>query len=102
MGIFDLLFGNQQKEILDYLSKDAVILDVRTSREYKLESIKGAKHIPLDVLRNHVDELKNLNKSVIVYCASGMRSGKAAKFLNLNDIDAINGGGMNSLKSVMG
>ena len=42
MGIFDLLFGNQQKKIQDYLAMDAIILDVRTSREYKLESIKGA------------------------------------------------------------
>jgi len=99
MGIFNLLFGNQEKKIQDYISKGAIILDVRTNREYQLEAIKGAKHIPLDNLRNHVNELKNLNKSVIVYCASGMRSAKAAKFLNLNNIDAINGGGIKQLKA---
>jgi len=99
MGIFNLLFGNQEKKIQDYISKGAIILDVRTDREYRLEAIKGAKHIPLDNLRNHVDELKNLNASVIVYCASGIRSAKAAKFLNLNNIDAINGGGIKQLKA---
>jgi phage shock protein E len=93
MGIFEFLFGNQQKKRADYLKKGAVILDVRT--------IKGAKHIPLDTLRNHVNELKNLNKPIIVYCASGVRSAKATKFLNLNNIDAINGGGINSLKSII-
>jgi rhodanese-related sulfurtransferase len=36
-----------------------------------------------------------------VYCASGVRSAKAAKFLNLNNIDAINGGGINSLKNLL-
>lgn len=101
MGIFEFLFGNQQKKIADYLKKGAVILDVRTDREYQSGAIKGAKHIPLDTLRNHVNELKNLNKPIIVYCASGVRSAKAAKFLNLNNIDAINGGGINSLKSII-
>ena len=97
MGILDFLFGNQNAKIQDYLEKDAIVLDVRTDREYQSGAIKKAKHIPLDDLRNHVDELKKLNKPIIVYCASGVRSGKAAKFLNLNNIDAINGGGLNSL-----
>jgi phage shock protein E len=101
MGIFEFLFGNQQKKRADYLKKGAVILDVRTDREYQSGAIKGAKHIPLDTLRNHVNELENLNKPIIVYCASGVRSAKATKFLNLNNIDAINGGGINSLKSII-
>jgi rhodanese-related sulfurtransferase len=101
MGILDFLFGNQNAKIQDYLKKGAIILDVRTDREYKSGAIKNAKHIPLDDLRNHVDELKKLNKPIIVYCASGVRSGKAAKFLNLNNIDAVNGGGINSLSSIL-
>ena len=101
MGIIDLLFGNQKEKMQDYLKKGAIILDVRTEREYKSGAIKSAKHIPLDNLRNHIDELKKLNKPIIVYCASGVRSGKAAKFLNLNNIDAINGGGLNSLKALL-
>jgi len=92
MGILDFLFGNQNAKIQDYLKKGAIILDVRTDREYQSGAIKNAKHIPLDDLRNHVDALKKLNKPIIVYCASGVRSGKAAKFLNLNNIDAVNGG----------
>lgn len=101
MGILDFLFGNQNAKIQDYLKKGAIILDVRTNREYQSGAIKNAKHIPLDDLRNHVDELKKLNKPIIIYCASGVRSGKAAKFLNLNNIDAVNGGGINSLSSLL-
>lgn len=101
MGILDFLFGNQNAKIQDYLKKGAIILDVRTNREYQSGAIKNAKHIPLDTLRNHVDELKKLNKPIIIYCASGVRSGKAAKFLNLNNIDAVNGGGINSLSSLL-
>lgn len=101
MGFFDFLFGNKQNKIQDYLKKDAIILDVRTEREFNSNSIKGAKHVPLDTLHNHVNELKKLNKPIIVYCASGIRSAKAVKYLNLNNIDAINGGGINSLKKYL-
>lgn len=101
MGLFDFIFGNRKNKIQDYIKKGAIILDVRTLREYQSGAINGAKHIPLDVLHNRVNELKKLNKPIIVYCASGVRSAKAAKFLNLNNIDAINGGGINSLKSFL-
>ncbi len=100
MGIFSFLFGNQQKKILDYLENNALILDVRTEREYKNGAITGAKHIPLDTLRNHIENLRKLKKPIIVYCASGVRSAKAAKFLNLNNVDAINGGGFQRLKQI--
>ena len=46
-----------------------------------------------------VDEVSKLNKPVIVCCESGIRSAKAAEFLNLNNIDATNGGGWINLKS---
>jgi len=101
MGLFDFIFGNRKNKIQDYIKKGAIILDVRTDREYRSGSIKGAKHIPLDTLHNRVNELKKLNKPIIVYCASGVRSAKATKFLSLNNIDAINGGGINSLKSLL-
>lgn len=101
MGLFDFIFGNRKNKIQDYINKGAIILDVRTDREYQSGAIKGAKHIPLDTLHNRVNELKKLNKPIIVYCASGVRSAKAAKFLSLNNIDAINGGGINSLKSFL-
>jgi len=48
-------------------------------------------------LNNRVDEVKKLNKPVVTCCASGVRSAKAAKFLNLNNIEATNGGGWVSL-----
>ena len=101
MGILDFLFGNQKKKVAEYLEKGAIILDVRTEREYKSGAVKGAKHIPLDKLRNHVNELRKLNKPIIVYCASGVRSAKAAKFLNLSNIDAINGGGLQRLRQLL-
>lgn len=101
MGIFSFLFGNQSKKIKEYIDRGAIILDVRSDREYKSGAIDGSKHIPLDQLRDNVQELKKLNKPIIVHCASGVRSAKAAKFLNLENIDAINGGGMVRLKHML-
>ena len=101
MGIFDFIFKKRNKQIADYLSNDAIILDVRTQQEYNSGAIIGSKHIPLQDLRNHVNTLKKLNKSFVVCCASGIRSSKATKFLNLNNIDAINGGGWQSLKHLI-
>ncbi|MBA6154095.1 rhodanese-like domain-containing protein [Gelidibacter maritimus] len=98
MGIFDFIFGIKKRQIHELLEKDAIILDVRTQREWDNGHIKHAKHIPLDELKDRVGELKKLNKPVITCCASGARSAKAAEYLNLNNIIATNGGGWLSLR----
>ncbi|GAA0749197.1 rhodanese-like domain-containing protein [Gaetbulibacter jejuensis] len=99
MGFLDFIFGAKKRQVDFYMKNGAEILDVRTQREWDNGHIEGSRHIPLDNLKNHVDELKALNKPLVVCCESGVRSAKAAKFLNLNNIDAINGGGWVSLKS---
>ena len=98
MGFFDFLFGTKKRQVQEMLDKGAIILNVRSKREWDSGHIANAKHIPLDDLQNHVEKLKKLNKPIITCCASGMRSAKAAQFLNLNNIIATNGGGWLSLK----
>ena len=97
MGFLDFIFGAKKREVEMYLQNGAQILDVRTQREWDNDHIENAKHIPLQDLQNHVDELKSMNKPFIVCCESGVRSSKAAKFLNLHNIEATNGGGWVSL-----
>ncbi|MCK7590300.1 rhodanese-like domain-containing protein [Subsaxibacter sp. CAU 1640] len=99
MGFLDFIFGVKKRQIKELLAKDAIILDVRTQKEWENGHIENAKHIPLDELETRVDELKKLNKPVVTCCASGVRSAKAAEFLNLNNIIATNGGGWLRLKS---
>lgn len=98
MGLLNALFGKSTNNVAEYLEKGAVILDVRTKNEYQGGHIKNAKHIPLQELGNRYNEIKKLNKPVIAYCASGMRSGSAASMLKSKGIDAINGGGISSLQ----
>ena len=99
MGLFDFIFGSKKREVQQLLDKGAIILDVRTQKEWDKGHISNAKHIPLDDLQNHVEELKKLNKPVITCCASGVRSAKAAEFLTLHNILSTNGGGWLGLKN---
>lgn len=101
MGLLDFIFGNNEKKIKDFQAKGAIILDVRTKREYDSGAIKDCKHIPLQELHNRILEVKQFSKPVIVYCTSGVRSAKAAKYLNLNNVEAINGGGFKQLESIL-
>lgn len=97
MGFLDFILGAKKRQLDNFVKEDAIFLDVRTQREFENGFIVGSKHVPLQDLHNHVDELKALNKPFIVYCQSGVRSAKAAKYLNLNSIAAVNGGGWLSL-----
>lgn len=101
MGLFSFLFGKKTNRVQEYIEKGAVILDVRTLKEYNAHHIKSAIHIPVSELKSRIEEIKSLNKPVIAHCASGIRSAQAAQILNSNGIDAINGGGINAMKTAL-
>lgn len=79
-------------EIQEYLSKGAIVLDVRTLPEWNDGHSEGAKHIVLTVIPSSVEEVRSWGKPVIAVCKSGGRSGQAAEFLSSHGIDVINGG----------
>lgn len=58
----------------------ALLLDVRTAGEFAAGKIKGAKLIPLAELSRRLQELPPA-ATVVVYCATGIRSRMAAKVL---------------------
>lgn len=62
-----------------------LLLDVREQDEYDEVHAPRAKLIPLGQLRNRVAELAEFkDKPILVMCYSGVRSQKAAKFLQEN------------------
>ncbi|WP_044403030.1 rhodanese-like domain-containing protein [Lacinutrix sp. Hel_I_90] len=93
MGFLEFIFGTKKRQVQEFLDNGAIILDVRTQREWENGHLENAMHIPLKDLNTRVDEVKKLKKPIITCCESGARSAKAAKFLNLNNIEATNGGG---------
>lgn len=98
MGFFGNLFGggggNNAAELLD---RGAVIIDVRTPAEYKGGHVKGSINIPLDEVERNIERIQKMGKPVVVCCASGMRSGRAASILKQKGIECANGGPWNSL-----
>lgn len=98
MGLLDMLgLGSKSVSINDFVNKGAVIIDVRTIGEFREGHIKGSKNIPLDTISSNVNDIKKLDKPVIVCCRSGMRSAQAASILKSAGIEVINGGGWQSL-----
>lgn len=94
-----MLFGLFGKKT-DYkalVKGGAVIVDVRTVGEFSSGHIKGSKNIPLDRIQQKSADLKKLNKTIIVCCKSGMRSGMAAGVLKRNGVEVYNGGAWTSL-----
>jgi NADPH-dependent 2,4-dienoyl-CoA reductase/sulfur reductase-like enzyme/rhodanese-related sulfurtransferase len=73
------------------LPKDgsAVLLDVRTEREYKRGNIPGFINIPVDELREHLHEIDK-NRTVYVICQTGLRSYIACRILSQNGYRCYN------------
>lgn len=71
------------RDLLTVDPEKVYILDVRTLEEYAMGNIKGAHNIPLDELRERLDEIPQ-DKPIIVHCAVGLRGYIALKILTQN------------------
>jgi Rhodanese-related sulfurtransferase len=72
----------EAKNLLDS-QKGVVLLDVRTRAEYKKQHIPSSILIPWDAIEREAGrKIKDKNAAIIVYCASGSRSAKAARILS--------------------
>ena len=82
---------------LKELSDDTtVILDVRTEREFETDGkIAGAINIPIDQLRDRIDELDR-GKTYILVCLAGLRSYLGCRILSASGYDchSMSGGYM--------
>lgn len=62
--------------------KDAILVDVRSSQEYKESHLEGSINIPVYNLEEKCEDIMpNKQNIIIVYCQSGGRSSKAVKIL---------------------
>jgi rhodanese-related sulfurtransferase len=73
----------------------ARLIDVRSPGEFGGGHLPGAINIPVDQIGSRVAELKKSDKPIVLYCASGMRSGQAKRILagagiaGLHDLGAM-------------
>ncbi|WP_433436618.1 rhodanese-like domain-containing protein [Nonomuraea sp. CA-141351] len=72
------------------------LIDVRTPGEYEAAHVPGSRNVPLDLLREHRDELRpHLDEQAVLICRSGQRATIAAQALTdagLPHIRVLEGG----------
>lgn len=70
------------------------LVDVREPAEVAEVAVPGAVNIPLGTLPDNLDQFKNAEGAVVVFCRSGGRSENAKNWLKQNGVtDVHNGGG---------
>ena len=72
------------------------VLDVRTPGEFETIHMPGAYNVPLDLLREHCDEiLSHVDDDVVLVCRSGQRAAQAEQTLRqvgLTNVHILDGG----------
>jgi rhodanese-related sulfurtransferase len=72
------------------------VIDVRTPGEFDAVHIAGAYNVPLDLLREHRDEIRaHLDEDVVLVCQSGQRAAEAEDALRsagLSNVHILDGG----------
>ena len=93
------VFNKEPKvNIQELIVRGAIIIDVRTHREYESGHLKNSTNIPLDELASEISRLDK-SKPVITCCATGMRSISAKTYLKSNGFSEVyNGGSWSSLR----
>lgn len=78
----------QWHELESAQRQGAMVVDVRTAEEHQAGNIPNTVLIPVDSLREHIDELKG--KDVIVSCGVGQRGHTATQILRSHGIKVRN------------
>lgn len=94
-GAVSLLMPTEAIQLINH--KDALVVDVRTDKEYQQGHVMNALHIPLGVLDNRIAELQAYKtSSIVMVCRSGARSGQAVSKLKKQGFTDVHnlGGGM--------
>lgn len=84
--------------IKEKIAAGATIVDVRTPAEFADGAYPGAVNIPLPALPARMNELGPKERPIVLYCASGARSGQAMRFLKqYGFVDVVNAGGLDDM-----
>jgi len=67
-------------EMAGLIEEDWSVVDVRTAEEHERGAIPGSTNVPIDSLRDHLDELGS--GPVVVYCEVGQRGHTATALLH--------------------
>ena len=92
------MFFGPGLNIKELLKGGGTIVDVRSPAEFAIGHVDASINIPLPELGGRIKEFETMPKPIITCCASGNRSGKAAKILEEQGMDVYNGGAWLTVK----
>ncbi len=72
----------------DQITADDLLIDVRRVDEFEAGHIDHAINIPVDELRNRLDEIP-ANKKLFIYCEAGLRGYLAQRILRQNGFEKV-------------
>ena len=99
---FKFLFGlgTSSKKLQDLLEKGAIVIDVRTPREFNENHTENSINILLQKLTTQLEVLKQKRMPVILCCRNGARSFFAQTELEKAGIECMNAGSWKNLKNL--
>lgn len=90
VGFFWLRAGTTSgSEARELVRGGALLLDVRTAREFAQGHIEGARNIPVGELPTRFSELGEKQGPIVLYCRSGARSAKAKALLESSGFTSV-------------
>jgi len=90
----------QWDQVDEFVAAGFTLIDVRTPGEHAAGNIPGSKNIEVNVMREHLEELKD--KKVVVFCQVGQRGHTAAQLLQGYGIEVVNlDGGYKTWRTAM-
>ena len=93
---------SRENKAWELIQQGALVIDVRTTREYAAGHLSQALHIPYQQIAERFAQLEvRKERPVVLYCRSGNRSGKAEKMLlDAGYTQLHNGGGYEALTKI--
>jgi phage shock protein E len=87
-----------------WLSKGALVIDVRSEAEYREEHLPGTVNIPLDRLGDEIARrAPNREQPLLLHCRSGARSGRGTSVLKqMGYHNVFNLGSYGSAEKIIG
>lgn len=93
-------FATLDNGLAKKIENGAIILDVRTEKEFTMGHIDGSINISLGTIRKRYTEL-DTNKTYITCCSHGLRSVKVEKILKEKGFkNVFNGGAWSDLEKI--
>ena len=89
-----------ESEVAGLIRDGAFILDVRTALEAKKGIVPGAINISMLQIERHLSELPR-DRTIVTYCETGGRAGKARDILDRNGFKVINGGSYEAIRRIV-